>query len=437
MLPELIKWYRKDYETVALDDTASSSHDQRQDPNTLLLLQLEPFLYTDTATKLQQMLPHIKEVSFSPFSWKLGYRFDINVLETSTSSSNLQSSSSAPDSLYQSTELESSVVSRKSLDNRGKYNVNRSILDYLEKSSPLTAALVSLVCPLPTENTDTLTVKREQPIVKKASGGKSIAQEKVKDEFVEKLQDELPFKAMLQRISKFKPLQRYLVARLYPIAELVSESVQESYTTRSFSHSSYEFIRLDSKYQKPIETPKIPLFPLTLSSEGQEDFQKAFVRGSDFYFREGNLEHLLEIISYSDLLGDGSSGSRIDFLFTSAILSRGGMSQLNRLDVVLNELGIPEMGRSHKWQERPWSLLPQIQDNDQLAELVLSSMHQWKAIVCLDVLSLCLSRLPGNSALTTELQRRRKEITLYQKVRNQAISFSSVSLLHPQGSAEV
>ena len=122
------------------------------------------------------------------------------------------------------------------------------------------------------------------------------------------------------------------------------------------------------------------------------------------------------------MLGDGRSGSRIDFLFTSAILSRGGKPQFSQLDAALCELEIPKIGRSHMWQEKPWTLLPQIRDNDQLARLVLSSMRQWKAQVCLEVLLLCLSRRPSNCALVVELERKRREIMLYQKVGIQDLS---------------
>lgn len=406
MLPELIKWYRKDYDTCVIDD-APMNPNTNHDPDIVLLMQLEPFFYRYVADKFQKLLPDIKEVTFSSSNWKFGYRFDVSGLESSTSSSNLQRSSSAPESLYQSLDLESSIVSRKSLENRGKYRINKSIFEYLQKSSPLMAALVSLVCPVPLE-----TVKNKSRGEMKESGDKTIESKGQKTEKMQKL----PFKVTLQRIAKFKPLQRYLVARLYPIAELITENVQKSNTSHSFSCSSYEFVRSVSKPQNTAEVPEISVFPLTLTSEEQIEVQKAFLRGSDYYLRQGNFKYLVELISSSDMLGDGSGGARIDFLFTSAVLSRGGKPQSNQLDSDLNELGIPEIGRSSQWQEKPWTLLPQIRNNDQLAELVLSSMHQWKAQVCFDVLILCLSRPPSNCALVVELERKRREIILYQKV---------------------
>lgn len=428
MLPELIKWYRKDFETIALND-ASVITSRNEDPDITLLLQLEPFFYPNVADKFQKMLPNIREVIFSSSSWRFGYKFDVSVLETSTSSSSLQRSSSAPESLYQSTDFESSIVSRKSLGMRGKYRMNKSILEYLERSSPLMAALVSLVCPIPSETTEK-SVKEKMVIENKTSEGKSVTLKKNKDLKTEKIQ-ELPFKVTLQRIDRFKALQRYLVARLYPIAELITENSREGDVAGSFSSSSYEFIREDSRFQKSVEIPEISLFPLTLAAEEDTELQKAFLIGSDFYLCEGNFEYLLEIISSSDMLGDGRSGSRIDFLFTAAILSRGGKPEFSRLDVALYELGLPDIGRSHMWQEKPWTLLPQIQDNDQLARLVLSSIHQWKAHVCLDVLRLCLSRRPSNCAFVVELERKRREIMLFQKVSTGDLPFKFFFILHP------
>jgi len=78
-LPEILHWYRKDFEMRPLDSPKQL--------DVSLLLQLEPYLYPDTAAVLQQMLPNITEIAFTPFCWTFGYRFESAMLERSSSAS--------------------------------------------------------------------------------------------------------------------------------------------------------------------------------------------------------------------------------------------------------------------------------------------------------------------------------------------------------------
>ena len=102
------------------------------------------------ASKLKNMLPSItdRDVTVSPFCWRFAYRFTPPTPGRQrylSSCSSLTKAASVPDSLHLSSEL--SGASYK-MQTSPKYQLNAAILQYLEKTSPLVAALVTLVSPL-------------------------------------------------------------------------------------------------------------------------------------------------------------------------------------------------------------------------------------------------------------------------------------------------
>lgn len=398
-LPEILHWYRKDFEIRSVNSVDSSAG-----PDVSLLLQMEPYLYPDTAETLQKMLSSITEITFTPFCWTFGYRFESAILERSSSSSVLQLSNSVPDSLYLSMEL--SVLARtRRTEKRGLFSLNETALEYLEKKSPLVAALASLVCSAPD--------KMQLPL-EDCENYQSTPQDCSNES------TEFPFQVALEKTGKFPVLQRYIVSKLYTIADMLTLAPANSDESDG-SCGSYDLIKLDSNLQvlqDGIRPPEISLFSVALASEGSLPLQNALLRASDFYLRKGYFEDLLELINSSDLRGDGTGGPAIDFLLSSAILSKGGTrSQLRgKLKTVYSQLDIRELKFSHSVHKKPWTLLPKIKDPEQLAELVLGNLSNWKAKTCIDLIELCLSRALKNVGLKEELERRRKKITIHQEV---------------------
>lgn len=399
-LPEILHWYRKDFEMRALDPPGL---DSPTGPDVSLLLQLEPYLYPDSAAVLQQMLPNITEIIFTPFCWTFGYRFESAMLERSSSASVFQRSNSVPDSLLS---MELSVLARsRRVEKRGLFSLNEITLEYLEETSPLIAALASLVCSAP--------VKMQ--ISEEVSAQTSIENSESADETIE-----LPFKVALEKTAKFPFLQRYIVCKLYMIANMLTLTPVELEEAGG-SYGSYDFIKLDSNLQilqGGTHPPEISLFSVALAPEGSRSLQNAILRASDFFLRKGYFEELLELISSSNLRGDGVGGPVIDFLLSSAILSKGGTRSVLRetLKTIYNQLKIPELKLNHVVQKKPWVLLPRIKDHHQLTRLVLRKLNEWNAKTCIDLIDLCLSRPTKNTVLTKDLERKRKEISLYQKV---------------------
>ena len=407
-LPEILHWYRKDFEMRPLDPPGL---DSPKEPDVSLLLQLEPYLYPDTAALLQQMLPNITEITFSPFCWTFGYRFESAMLERSSSASVFQRSNSVPDSLLS---MELSVLARsRRVEKRGLFSLNDVTLEYLEEKSPLIAALASLVCFAP----DKMQISEE--VIAETSGENS----EPADETID-----LPFKVALEKTAQFPVLQRYIVCKLYMIAGMLTSTpeLEES----GGSYGSYDLIKLDSNLQilqGGTHPPEISLCSVSLAPEGSRSLQNAFLRASDFFLRKGYFEELLELISSSNLRGDGVGGPAMDFLLSSAILSRGGTrSELREtLKTVYQQLKIPELKLNHVVQKKPWVLLPRIRDYHQLTRLVMRKLKEWNAKTCIDLIDLCLSRSTKNTVFTKDLERKRKEISLYRKV---TIIISSLNL---------
>lgn len=371
-------------------------------PDVSLLLQMEPYLYPDAAEMLQQMLPNITEITFTPFCWTFGYRFESAILERSSSSSVLQRSNSVPDSLYLSMELSALARSRRT-EKRGLFSLNETALEYLEEKSPLVAALASLVCSAP----GNLQVSTEDN-----------SQSKLEDSSKEST--DFSFQVALEKTAKFPFLQRYIVCKLYTIADMLTLAPVEA-DEAGGSYGSYDFIKLDSNLhvlQEGIRAPEISLFSVALASEGSRPLQNAILKASDFFLRKGYFEELLELISSSDLRGDGVGGPSIDFLLSSAILSKGGTrSQVrDKLKTIYSQLDIPELKFSHAVHKKPWTLLHRIKDHDRLAQLVLGKLKEWNAKTCIDLIELCLSRPLKNTGLREDLKRKKKTISLHQKV---------------------
>ena len=147
----------------------------------------------------------------------------------------------------------------------------------------------------------------------------------------------------------------------------------------------------------------------------QLSFQKQIFDRLSF---KGYFEDLLELISSSDLRGDGVGGPGIDFLLSSAILSKGGTRSdfREKLNTVFNELGIPELKFSHSVHKKPWTLLARMKDHNHLAQLVLGKLDEWNAKTCIDMIDLCLSRPLKNARAKDDLEKKKREIALHQKV---------------------
>ncbi|XP_048586399.1 zinc finger FYVE domain-containing protein 26-like isoform X2 [Nematostella vectensis] len=399
VLPELLSWYKKDFEKSPLTDSDNLIGDSPPDPEVLLLLQLEPFLHPDLAQQLQVVLPNVKDVTFTPFCWKFAYKFGYTGITESDSSMSLarvRRTSSVPDSLQLSLEL-LSVGSVESVDHREKYPLNKTTADYLEMTSPLVAAIVGLVC------------SDDRVLARRALN----RNEKDKDKISV---TDFPFKGVLERIDKYPVLQRYLVARLYPIAEFLVMSASD-HDKIQFS-GSYELVRWDPKSGKQDSSLEIPLFSLALAPDGSRELQQAFLKVSDHYLRQGNFHLLLECLDSTSFSSNGSSSHPVDFLLTSAVLSKGGTSThyASDLEEVLCGLNLEAIGYSQTWRKRPWILLARLDDNEHLTQLVLSKLREWRAKDCMDLLELCLSRPPKSCALITELERRRKELRVYMQI---------------------
>lgn len=401
-LPEILHWYKKDFEMTAVDTVDSPAGN-----DVSILLQMEPYLHHTTADKLQQMLPTITEITFTPFCWNFGYRFEPAMLERSSSSSGLQRSYSAPDSLHLSVELSTLGHSRR-VEKRGLFRLNAAAFEYLEEKSELVAALASLVCSLPNKLQDSardnLDFFRESELPDSSK------------------ESEFPFQVALTNAAKFPVLQRYLVCKLHSIADMLTFSPVESDEDQDGgSFGSYDFIKLDSNLQllqEGVRQPEISLFSVALASEGSVPLQNAIIKTSDFFLRKGYFEDLLELISSSDLRGDGVAGPPIDFLLNSAILHKGRTrSQTrNKLKTVFRELGIPELKLSHAVRKKPWILIPRIKQQEQLAQLVLGHLIEWESATCIDLIELCLSRSLKNVAIREDLERNKKTIAINQKV---------------------
>ena len=435
VLPEILRWYKKDFEASHLSST--DSHSSSTDPLVSLLLHIEPYMYPKTAAKLQNMLSTIKEVTFSPFCWKFGYRFEV-ALSTHerflSTSSSLPRASSVPDSLHLSTDLSSVSLTQKK-ESWAKYPLNEAILEYVEKTTPLVAALMRLANPfLPKEKVvGNQQATGEEPSRLPKAKSEELDTGKQDQKQPPKEEEELPFKLALQNTAKFPALQRYLVSRFYTLAEMLTLRSGESAKLKELA-GSYEIIKLDTKKQRSLGLdvlPEIPLFSLALSTDGNRDLQNAYLIGSDYLLRHGNFDDLIELISSSDLQGDGSGGPPIDFLISSAVLSKGGNKSFlaRKLQGIYRELGIREFGFNHKRQAKPWTLLTLVQDSEELARLVLSHLKDWCAKDAIDLLELCLSRPPDNAAARKELENRREKLYSYQRVRSFFTPFNSVSVV--------
>jgi len=310
--------------------------------------------------------------------------------------------------------MELSVLARsRRVEKRGLFSLNDVTLEYLEEKSPLIAALASLVCFAP----DKMQISEE--VIAETSGENS----EPADETID-----LPFKVALEKTAQFPVLQRYIVCKLYMIAGMLTSTpeLEES----GGSYGSYDLIKLDSNLQilqGGTHPPEISLCSVSLAPEGSRSLQNAFLRASDFFLRKGYFEELLELISSSNLRGDGVGGPAMDFLLSSAILSRGGTrSELREtLKTVYQQLKIPELKLNHVVQKKPWVLLPRIRDYHQLTRLVMRKLKEWNAKTCIDLIDLCLSRSTKNTVFTKDLERKRKEISLYRKV---TIIISSLNL---------
>lgn len=401
-LPEILHWYRKDFEIRALDTVDSPAG-----RDVSILLQMEPYLYPSTADKLQQMLPTITEISFTPFCWTFSYRFEPAMLERSSSGSVLQRSNSAPDSLHLSVELSTLARSRRA-EKRGLFSLNDAAFEYLEEKSELVAALASLVCSTPR---------------KLESVGKNVENSQ-KNELGESSNKstEFPFQVALENTAKFPVLQRYIVCKLYALADMLTLSQVDSDEEHdSGSFGSYDFIKLDSNLQvlqEGVRQPEISLFSVALASEGSRPLQNAILKASDFFLRKGYFDDLVELINSSNLRGDGIAGPPIDFLLISAILSKGGTRSETRdkLRTVCSQLDIPKLKLRHAIHKKPWTLIPIIKQDEQLTQLVLGQLSQWNAKTCIDLIELCLSRPLKNTALREDLERNRRTIAIHQKI---------------------
>ena len=401
-LPEILHWYRKDFEIRAVDTVDSPAGN-----DVSILLQMEPFLHPTTADKLQQMLPTITEITFTPFCWNFGYRFEPVMFERSSSSSGLQRSYSAPDSLHLSVELSTLRRSRR-VEKRGLFPLNASAFEYLEEKSELVAALASLVCSLPNKlqdsERDNLDIFRKNELP-----GSSPA-------------PEFPFQVALTNAAKFPILQRYLICKLHSIADMLTFSPVESDDDQDGSSiGSFDFIKLDSNLQllqESVRQPEISLFSVALASEGSLPLKNAIIKTGDFLLRKGYFQDLLELISSSDLRGDGLAGPPIDFLLNSAILRKGRTRSQTRdkLKTVCKELGIPELKLSHAVHKKPWILIRRIKQQEQLSQLVLGHLSEWNSATCIDLIELCLSRSLKNIAMREDLETNKKTITINQKV---------------------
>lgn len=412
-LPEILHWYRKDFEMSSLNTVHPPAG-----PDVSLLLQMEPYLYHDAAETLQKMLPNITEISFTPFCWTFGYRFESAIFERSSSSSGFQRSNSLPDSLYLSMEL-STLARTRRVEKRGLFSLNETALEYLEEKSPLVAALASLVCSAPKK----LQLETGDNLENSESYLPDSSDEST----------EFPFQVALEKTRKFPLLQRYIVCKLYTIAEMLTLTPDDS-DEAGGSLGSYDFIKLDANLQvlqEGIHPPEISLFSVALASEGSRPLQNAVLKASDFFLRKGYFEELLELISSSDLRGDGVAGPVIDFLLSSAILSKGGSrSQVrDKLKNVYDQLDVPALKFSHSVHKKPWTLLPRIKDHDQLAQLVLGKVKEWNANTCIDLIELCLSRPLQNISLREELERKRTKISLHQRVKCK-LKMSKIPSIH-------
>ena len=403
-LPEILHWYRKDFEIRSFNTIDSpAGHDVS------LLLQMEPYLYDKAAATLQQMLPNITEITFTPFCWTFGYKFESPTLERSSSSSVFQRSNSVPDSIYLSMEL--SVLARtRQTEKRGLFSLNDATLEYLKEKSPLVAALARLVC----SASETSQSVAENSSVTSSATLKSKNVDS-KDEPIE-----FPFLVALEETKQFRFLQRYIACKLYTIADMLTLAPVDSEESGG-SCGSYDIIKLDSNLhylQDGTHVPEISLFSVALASEGSRPMQNAILKASDFFLRKGYFEDLLELISSSDLRGDGVGGPGIDFLLSSAILSKGGTRSdfREKLNTVFNELGIPELKFSHSVHKKPWTLLARMKDHNHLAQLVLGKLDEWNAKTCIDMIDLCLSRPLKNARAKDDLEKKKREIALHQKV---------------------
>ena len=170
-------------------------------------------------------------------------------------------------------------------------------------------------------------------------------------------------------------------------------------------------------------TPEIPLLSVALATEGSRELQTARLIGSDYHLRQGKFGDLTELISSSDMHGDGCGGPPVDFLVTATVLSKGGNTSglAPKLHALYRELGLPEFGFGHKRQAKPWTLLALMQDSEHLARLVLSQLTGWKAKYAIELLDLCLARPPEDADLRTKLERKRQEVGLYHKVSRRGV----------------
>lgn len=337
------------------------------------------------------MLPNIKRITYTPFCWTFGYQFEVSSLDNSESNSTLYRSSSVPDSLQLSLEL-SGTASVGSIESRGKFHPNHPILEYLSKESSLVSTLVELVCSTNVQNTGNL------------------------DQNLSQLSKEFGFNGILKKVSDFPVLQRSIASRFYCFAEFLTMASGEIEIS-----GSYELVGSETKSlgEDHIDlAPNIKFCPLVLSENNSTDLKFAYKRSSDFFLRQGNFCNLLELMRTMDLYGDGSCGEALDYLVVSALLGKGGSNEMfpKRLDAILSDHNLPSVGFTHKWHKKPWSLLAQIKDDNQLAQLVLSHLKEYKAKVGLDLLNLALSHPPNNTALRKELDHRKKEINLHNKV---------------------
>lgn len=403
-LPEILHWYRKDFE-IRSENTV----DSLVGPDVSLLLQMEPYLYPKAAETLQQMLPSITEITFAPFCWAFGYRFESPMFERSTSSSVLQRSNSVPDSLYLSMEL--SVLARtRRKEKRGLFSLNDAALEYLEEKSPLVAALARLICSAPRKPQEK-TESYFQP-------SSTTSESKHLDSAVRST--ELPFQVALGKTARFPFLQRYIACKLYMIADMLTLAPVESDEAKG-SNGSYDLTKLDSNLhvlQEGIHAPEISLFSVALSSEGSRHMQNAILKVSDFFLRKGYFEDLLELISSSDLRGDGVGGPAVDFLLSAAILSKGGTRSevREKLKTIYQQLDIPELKFSHSAHKKPCTLLARMNDHDHLAQLVFGKLEKWNAKTCIDLIELCLSHPLKNARLREDLEKKKREISLHQKI---------------------
>ena len=292
-----------------------------------------------------------------------------------------------------------SQIDPSSIPTKSLHNLNGRTLQYIQQRFGLIASLLQLLCqvdnsgeaksPTTEESEDT----KESKPVKAPSLFKSLkAQIPLKEQKGKQL-GEVPLKKqkkwsesyseLLECFNRYTPFRAYMESRVSPFEEIlyfhaIEKPLEGGHFKRLNRHPPVADIGLASSQSKV-------LYDATSYGLQRLAKNKEFYKALDML----SSEPLINCAEDSFLVALKQTILRVTFL---CLLDNGDAPN-------------------------PVSLLARLNDHDLCARLALQSLRHWPIETCVDVLSMCGSRLPMDSALLSVVNTELKRMKIYSEVR--------------------